>query len=63
MRLRLKELGKKNGYSQVFVGDFCGVCGSTVQFWETGRCEPKLSSIFLLAELFNITVEDLVERS
>lgn len=54
--MRLRELMKKNGYTQQSLADHIGVSRSTVGMWVTGRNEPDNGTIEKLAGLFGCSV-------
>lgn len=39
---RIKELRKKNRYTQKEIGEMCGVSDISVYKWETDRTEPNI---------------------
>lgn len=60
---RLKNLRKDNKYTQGDVASKLGVSQSAVYNWERGIRKPKIEQLLLLAQLFNVTVEDLLGDS
>ena len=57
---KIKDLRKENGITQVDLSKKLGVPRSTVANWEQERCEPSLSDLILLAEVFGVTVGYLI---
>ena len=56
----LKELRTEKNVGQVELAEKLGVSKGTISLWENGLREPKLSSIILLANYFEITIDELV---
>lgn len=59
----LRELRKSFGYSQEFVASHLNITRQTYSHYETGRISPPVNSLYNLARLYGIPVENLVERS
>ena len=60
--MRLRELRIKSGMTQNEIATKLGVSGQTILNWENGIYEPKISQLIELADLFNVTVDYLIER-
>ena len=60
--MRLRELRIKSGLTQNEIATKLGVSGQTILNWENGIYEPKISQLIELADLFNVTVDYLIER-
>lgn len=60
--MRLRELRNKNGLTQNEIAGRLGVSGQTILNWENGIYEPKINQLIKLADLFNISIDYLVER-
>ena len=60
--MRLRELRNKSGLTQNDIAAKLGVSGQTILNWENGIYEPKINQLIELADLFNVTVDYLVER-
>lgn len=52
---RIKEIRKKFGMSQRQLGQLLGVSQTTISAWETGRNEPDIGNIFVMADHFDTT--------
>lgn len=59
----LLTLRKLHKFSQEFVADHVGVSRQAVAKWETGETSPDIYSCKALAELYNVTLDDLVNFS
>lgn len=60
--MRLRELRNESGLTQNEIATKLGVSGQTILNWENGIYEPKISQLIQLADLFNVTVDYLIER-
>ena len=60
--MRLRELRIKSGLTQNEIAARLNVSGQTILNWENGIYEPKISQLIQLADLFNVTVDYLIER-
>jgi transcriptional regulator with XRE-family HTH domain len=56
---RFKYLREEKGLSQERLADDLGVSHGIISFWETGKREPKLSNLILIAEYFGVTIDYL----
>jgi len=61
--MRIKELREKKGLTQRQVAKELGVAASTVLNWENGIFEPGIAELIKLADLFQVTLDFLVERN
>lgn len=57
---RIKEIRKKFGMSQRQLGRLLSVSQTTISAWETGRNEPDIGSIFVMADHFDTTPKKLM---
>ena len=60
---KLKELRKIHSYTQDYVASVLGVARQTYSHYETGKRTPNSEVLFVLAGLYNISVEDLMQLS
>lgn len=60
---RLKELRIECGLTQVQLSEKVGCNQSMIARWESGECEPTLSSLVKLSEILNCTIDYLVGKS
>lgn len=58
---KLKELRKAFGYTQDYVASALGVIRQTYSHYETGNRTPNSETLFKLAGLYNISVDDLMQ--
>lgn len=54
------KLRKEKGYSQTDLANELGVSYKAVSKWETNEAQPKLSRLRDLAQVFNISVDELI---
>ncbi len=59
---RLNELRTGAGLSQKELGDQLGISNRAVSKWEKGLSLPSIDNLMKLAEIFHITMEDLLTR-
>ncbi|MBR5519891.1 MAG: XRE family transcriptional regulator [Clostridia bacterium] len=57
---QIKHYRKKNGLSQVELAERINVSGQAISKWERGVSLPELDKLCLLAELFRLSVDDLL---
>lgn len=60
--MKLRELRTRSGLTQNEITTKLGVSGQTILNWENGIYEPKINQLIQLADLFNVSVDYLIER-
>jgi len=58
--VRLKELRKTNHYSQEYVAEHLNISRQAISHWENGKSFPDIDNLVVLAELYNISVDELL---
>ncbi len=58
---KLKELRKVHGYTQDYVASALGIVRQTYSHYESGRRTPGPDTLFKLAGLYGISVDDLMQ--
>lgn len=58
---KLKELRKVHGYTQDYVAAALGVVRQTYSHYESGRRKPSPDTLYKLAGLYNVSVDDLMQ--
>ena len=58
----LFELRKQNNLTQRFVAYQLDVSDKAVSKWENGKSKPDLDRLKLLATLYNVPLEDLLDK-
>ena len=58
----LYELRHENDLTQRYVAYELEVSDKTISKWETGKAKPNLEKLKLLAELYNVKLEDLLKQ-
>ena len=48
--------------TQEFVAESLGVSRQAVSKWETGETDPTMSNLVLLAQLYGVTLAELLEN-
>uniref|UniRef100_UPI003F68C74F helix-turn-helix domain-containing protein n=1 Tax=Streptococcus pluranimalium TaxID=82348 RepID=UPI003F68C74F len=57
---RLKDLRKKNGYTQADIAKEIGITQGAYQKWETGSREPSFENLIKLAKILDTTPDYLL---
>lgn len=61
--MRLKELRKKKGISQLRLATELNTTQNTISRYETGEREPGIAELIKIADYFNVSVDYLLERT
>ena len=61
--MRLKELRKKKGISQLRLATDLNTTQNTISRYETGEREPGIDELVKIADYFNVSVDYLLERT
>lgn len=56
----LKVLRKEKGLSQPQLAKKINVSKGMISFWENEICEPTASNIIIVAQFFNISIDELL---
>lgn len=59
----LKELRKSCNYSQEFVASHLNITRQTYSHYETGRITPPVNSLYNLAKLYGVPVENYITNA
>lgn len=59
-RKNLRNLRKENGYTQQELADMLKLNRSIITAYESGKAFPKLPILIELADIFFVTVDDLI---
>lgn len=57
---RISELRKVNGFTQDSLAEKCNVSPQAVSKWENDLAIPDISILINLAEIFNVTVDEIL---
>ncbi len=60
---RLRSLRKETGLRQEELAEKLDTTQRKVSYWETGRIEPDLMSLWKLADFFEVSVDYLLGRA
>ena len=60
---RVKELRKKNGYTQITLAETLGITKGTVSTWETNSRKPGFEMLTTLCDLFDVRIDYLTGQS
>ena len=61
--MRLKELRRKKGISQLKLAMDLSICQNSISRYETGEREADYNTLILLADYFNVSIDYLLERT
>ena len=61
--VRLKELRKKKGVSQLRLATDLNTTQNTISRYETGEREPGIDELIKIADYFNVSVDYLIGRT
>ena len=61
--MRLKELRKKKGISQLRLATELNTTQNTISRYKTGEREPGIAELIKIADYFNVSVDYLLERT
>lgn len=59
----LKEFRKRKNMTQKQLGEYLNVAHSTIAMWERGEREPKCSDLKRLADVLDISVDELLSHN
>lgn len=59
---RIRELMKEEGLNQVRLAEMIGVKQNTISAWLLEKKEPCITSLWLLADYFNVSIDYLIGR-
>lgn len=59
---RIKELMKENNLNQVKLAENIGVKQNTISAWLLGKKQPNITSLWLLADYFDVDIDYIVGR-
>lgn len=61
-RKNLRYLRRKNGFGQPLIAaKFNKKSYTTIQKWESGETEPSLKEVYILADMYNVNIDDFVK--
>lgn len=61
--MRLRELRKAHGISQLKLSLELNMSQNTISRYETGEREPGINELIKIADYFNVSVDYLIERT
>ena len=61
--MRIKELRKKKGISQLRLATDLNTTQNTISRYETGEREPGIDELIKIADYFNVSVDYLIGRT
>ena len=61
--MRLKEIRKSKGISQIKLAMYLNTSQNTISRYETGEREPGINELIKIADYFNVSVDYLLGRT
>lgn len=61
LSMKIRELRKIHGFTQDYVASALGVVRQTYSHYETGKRTPNAETLFKLAGLYKISIDDLMQ--
>ena len=58
----LKLLRKQYGFTQEQIAEKLGVSRQTIAKWERGECLPDIENVIALADIYEVTIDQLVRN-
>ena len=58
---RLRELRVKFGYTQSQIAKLLNIDRSTYAYYETGKTRPDVTSLMVLARIYNVSLDELLD--
>lgn len=62
MKNRVRDLRLERGWRQVDLGERLGISRQSIHAIESGKFDPSLPLAFKIADLFQMTVEDIFRQ-
>lgn len=59
---KIKTYRKEKGWTQKELAELLHLSDKTISSWETGRTYPDLDSLIQLADLFDLTLDELIKE-
>ena len=63
IRKRLRECREQKGFSRAQVSKMTEISARTIAFWENERCLPPLDKVIKLANLYDVSIDYLANRT
>lgn len=59
----LKNLRTSKNLGQQQLAEILQTTKKTISHWETGYCEPSISQLIVLSDLFEVSVDELIDHT
>lgn len=63
MKIKIRELRKEKKVSQIKMAMDLNMSQNTISRYETGQREPGIAELILIADYFNVSIDELVGRN
>lgn len=62
-RQRLQMLREKRRISRKVLSELCGLSSDAIRRYERGEAEPRIDSLILIADFFEVTTDYLIGKT
>lgn len=62
-RQRLQKLREKKRISRRVLSELCGLSSDAIRRYERGEAEPRIESLILIADFFEVTTDYLLGKT
>ena len=62
-RQRLQKLREKKRISRRVLSELCGLSSDAIRRYERGEAEPRIDSLILIADFFEVTTDYLLGKT
>lgn len=59
----IKKARERKGYTAQKLAEEAGIGVSTIEFWESDRTSPNIVTLILVADVLDVTLDELAGRS
>lgn len=59
---KIKEIRKRSGMTIRQVQEACGISAAAMCKWQNGQAMPTLDNLIILADLWDVKMDDLIVR-
>ncbi len=60
--LNIKNLRLQKGWKQIDLAKILSTTQRKISYWESGKIEPDLDMLWQIADLFEVSIDELIGR-
>jgi transcriptional regulator with XRE-family HTH domain len=60
--LSIKQTRRKHNVSQIVLAKYLGIDRTTLSHYESGHRIPSITTLWKIADYFNVTIDELIGR-